>query len=190
MLDFVLWYVLISLLGLLVFPFAYRIFNKLPDRGYALSRVFGLLLWGFIFWLLTSLQLLQNDTGGVLIALGIVLGFGFWFYSWKFGWKDLTMWFEENKSLVIMTEVVFLFTFGLWALVRATDPATVGTEKPMEMAFINAILRSPTFPPNDPWLSGYSISYYYFGFVLAAMLVRVTESHCCRALSSRSSWCL
>jgi len=44
----------------------------------------------------------------------------------------------------------------------------------MEMAFINAILRSPTFPPNDPWLSGYGISYYYFGYVLAAMLIRVS----------------
>jgi YYY domain-containing protein len=45
----------------------------------------------------------------------------------------------------------------------------------MELAFINAILRSPTFPPRDPWLSGYAISYYYFGYVLTAMLARITD---------------
>ena len=44
----------------------------------------------------------------------------------------------------------------------------------MELAFINAILRSPAMPPHDPWLSGYSISYYYFGYVMVAMLANVS----------------
>jgi uncharacterized membrane protein len=44
----------------------------------------------------------------------------------------------------------------------------------MELAFINAILKSPSFPPSDPWLAGYSISYYYFGYVMIAMLCRIT----------------
>jgi uncharacterized membrane protein len=35
---------------------------------------------------------------------------------------------------------------------------------------MGAIQRSATFPPNDPWLSGYAISYYYFGYVMAAMM--------------------
>jgi uncharacterized membrane protein len=43
----------------------------------------------------------------------------------------------------------------------------------MELAFVNAILNSPTFPPHDPWLSGYAISYYYFGYVLVAMLAKL-----------------
>ncbi len=44
----------------------------------------------------------------------------------------------------------------------------------MELAFINATLRSPTLPPNDPWMSGYSISYYHFGYILTAMFARFT----------------
>jgi len=36
--------------------------------------------------------------------------------------------------------------------------------------FISSIMRSPTFPPNDGWMAGYSISYYYFGYFMAAML--------------------
>ena len=45
----------------------------------------------------------------------------------------------------------------------------------MELMFINAILRSPTFPPRDAWLSGYAISYYYFGYVMTAMLAKLTN---------------
>ena len=70
------------------------------------------------------------------------------------------------------------------AFVRAANPEILGTEKPMELAFINAILRSPAFPPHDPWLSGYAISYYYFGYVLVAMLA----SWLARAAAWRSTW--
>ena len=61
-----------------------------------------------------------------------------------------------------------------WAAFRAYSPDIAGTEKPMEFAFVNGILRSPLFPPQDPWLSGYGISYYYFGYVMLAALVNLT----------------
>jgi YYY domain-containing protein len=60
------------------------------------------------------------------------------------------------------------------AFVRSANPEIVGTEKPMELMFINGIMNSPTFPPRDLWLSGYSISYYYFGYVMASMLALFT----------------
>ena len=49
-----------------------------------------------------------------------------------------------------------------------------GGEKYMEMAFLNGILNSPQFPPNDPWLSGFAISYYYFGYVMMALVTRLS----------------
>jgi YYY domain-containing protein len=60
------------------------------------------------------------------------------------------------------------------AFVRAANPEIVGTEKPMELMFISGIMNSPAFPPRDLWLSGYSISYYYFGYVMTAMLAMFT----------------
>ena len=56
---------------------------------------------------------------------------------------------------------------------RAGNPELDGTERPMELMFINSILRSQTFPPHDSWLSGYAISYYYFGYVMTAMLAKL-----------------
>ncbi len=72
-----------------------------------------------------------------------------------------------------------LFTLALvgWALLRAYAPFKIdsaGGEKFMETAFQNAILRSEHFPPLDPWLSGFGISYYYFGYVMMAMLTRLS----------------
>ena len=87
--------------------------------------------------------------------------------------KDLAKWLREKRKLVIFHELLFLAAFLLWAVVRGANPEISGTEKPMELAFINAIYQSPDFPPNDPWLSGYSISYYYFGYILVAGIMKL-----------------
>ena len=190
MFQFILWYFTITLLGLLTFPLAYRLFPALADRGYSLSRALGLLLWGFIFWLSVSFGLSRNEVGGLLFALALVVGLSVWAIQTKdegqlteagqtsvFGRLSFVNWLKSNLRLVISIEALFLVAFALWAFVRANNPDTTGTEKPMEIAFINAILHSPTFPPHDPWLSGYAISYYYFGYVLASMLAMITATN-------------
>ncbi len=83
-------------------------------------------------------------------------------------------WLGSNLSLVVAVELVFTIAFFGWALMRAYVPDISGTEKPMEFAFLNGILQSQQFPPLDPWLSGYAISYYYFGYVIVAMLTMLS----------------
>lgn len=167
------WYLVILILGWVTFPLTYRLLAQLSDRGYTLSKVLGLLLWGFIFWLLGNLNLLQNNPGGILFALIVVLALSVWAGWGK--WAEMWAWVKENHRLVIMAEAVFLVGFAFMALVRSADPDATGTEKPMELAFINAIINSPGLPPHDPWLSGYAISYYHFGYILAAMLAKFTQ---------------
>lgn len=173
MINFLLWYFFISLFGLLAFPLAFRLLPSLPDRAYTLTRTLGWLVAGYIFWLLGSLGILQNDTSGVVAAL-ILLGLlSVW--ALKDGkWGEIIEWFTNHRGLVITSEAVFLVAFAFLAFVRAANPDIVGTEKPMELAFLNAILGSPSFPPHDPWLSGYAISYYYFGYILVSMLIRLS----------------
>jgi len=166
------WYILLVLLGWLTFPLTFRLFRKLADRGYAISRILGLLLWGFGFWLLASLGLLQNQPGAILLVLALLVGISAW-SGWG-RWAEIWSWVKAQWRLILVTEMVFLLAFGFMVVVRGANPAASGTEKPMELAFINAILHSETFPPHDPWLSGYAISYYHFGYILAAMLAKVT----------------
>lgn len=173
MLSFVLWYVVVTFLGLAIFPAAFRLLPALPDRGYSISRVLGLLVWGYSFWLMASLRIARNDIGGLLLALGILIGLGVYAYR-KGSGVTLWEWVRQKRKLILVNEILFLVAFAGMAFIRAANPEITGTEKPMELAFINAILHSPEFPPHDPWLSGYAISYYYFGYVLMAMLAKLT----------------
>ena len=173
---FISWYLLITLLGWITFPLAYRLFPALADRGYTLSRAFGLMLWGFIFWLFATLGIAQNDIGGLLLGLIVVGGLSAWAYFTQCETRSMqfTDWLKHNTKLILTTELLFLLAFAFMAFFRSANPEIVGTEKPMELMFINGIMNSPTFPPRDLWLSGYSISYYYFGYVIAAMIAKFT----------------
>ncbi len=173
MLDFILWYLAATVAGAIAWPIGARLFGALPERGYTLARPLGLLLIGWLFWLLGSLGFLRNDAGGVVAAAVLVLAGGLLWQRLP-GLRELWDWLRGNVRLVVVSELLFLVAFAAWAWVRAHYPLIYGTEKPMEYMFINAILRSPSFPPNDAWLSGHAISYYYFGYVLTAALANVT----------------
>lgn len=163
------WWALVTLAGVAALPLCMRLLGGLPDRGYTLSRAAGLLVVGFVYWLLATLGFVRNTTGGMVLAWVIVLVVALTVYlsGTRF---DLRAWWRENRAVIITGELLFAVLFLGWAIVRAHQHGIVATEKPMELAFISATMRSETFPPNDPWMSGYAISYYYFGYVMAAML--------------------
>lgn len=166
----VTWWLLVTLAGAAVWPLLYRVLGGLPDRGYTLARVAGLMLIGFVFWFLGVLGFLQNTTGGMVFAWIVVIVISLAAF---FGWDDrpsVGEWFREHRALVIVTELLFVLLLVGWATYRAHNPEMYSTEKPMETMFINSIRASETFPPHDAWLSGYAISYYYFGYVIIAML--------------------
>ena len=176
MIYFITWYLTLILLGLLTFPLTYHLFAKFADRGYTLARAAGLLIWSYVFWILTSLGIAQNNIGGILLGLAILAGLSIWSLNTKNRIPNITLWLKSNLRLILTTEILFLLSFTTIALLRAANPEALGTEKPMELAFINAILRSPTFPPRDPWLAGYAISYYHFGYIMTAMLAKITAT--------------
>ena len=179
MLATVSWWFVLQLLTLAALPLAWRLFARLPGRGYPLAKALGLLLVAYVLWLGATLHVLPNGFGGALVALIVVAGASWWLGrdGWRRdadGVRPLAAWLKANRGLVLTTEFLFLVVLVGWAAFRAYNPDIAGTEKPMEFAFVNGILRSPLLPPQDPWLSGYGISYYYFGYVMLAALVNLT----------------
>src|SRR5262249_42891285 len=78
-------------------------------------------------------------------------------------WRPLLVW-----------EGVFLAVFLGFALLRAHAPAIQGTEKPMDMAFLDGFVAAQRLPTQDTWLSGYGVPYYYFGYFVFACLTRLS----------------
>lgn len=139
-----------------------------------MARTLGLLIWGFIFWMMASLGVTQNDSGGLMLAILILGAVSAARLSNREFRRSMADWLSDNRRVILTIEIVFFLSFAFLAFVRSGNAEIIGTEKPMELAFINAILRSTSFPPNDPWLSGYSISYYYFGYVITSMIAKAT----------------
>ncbi|NOZ51161.1 MAG: hypothetical protein GXP37_14125 [Chloroflexi bacterium] len=179
MLNFLRFWFILQLFGLVAMPLAWRLFAHLPDRGYTFSKPLGLLAAGYVLWLGASLGVLRNNAGGAVLAMALVLLLGVWLgraglHAGEDGERPLIAFFKQRWRLVLTSELLFLLAMAAWAFFRAYNPDIAGTEKPMEFAFLNGILASPQFPPHDPWLAGYGISYYYFGYVQLNMLVQLS----------------
>lgn len=163
------WWLISSLMGLTVLPALVRLVPALPDRGYTFARPLGLMLISFVFWFLGISGFLHNSTGSIVLSWLIVLVLAwsvFFAVKGRFDWRT---WWTDNHKLVIITEVLFVTLLVGFSIFRAHQNNFISTEKPMDLAFMTAIQHSQTFPPNDPWLSGYAISYYYFGYLMAAV---------------------
>jgi YYY domain-containing protein len=169
------WWVAVEILGLAALPLAWRLFRNLPDRGYALAKPLGILLTSYVFWLAVSFGLLANTWPAIMVCILLVAAGSASLYLWTADRRVVLLsWLRQNLGLILTHELLFALAFGVWALVRAYNPVISGTEKPMDFAFLNAILRSEYFPPLDPWLSGFAISYYYFGYLMMALLTKLT----------------
>ncbi|MBK8026506.1 MAG: hypothetical protein IPK19_35245 [Chloroflexi bacterium] len=164
------WWLLVTLAGLVVTPLTLRLLGGLPDRGITLARPLGLLLVGFVFWLLAILGFVRNDTGGMALAYAIVLAIGLGSVLTNRASIDLRAWWKAHRAGILVGEILFAVALIVWAIYKAHQNDAFTTEKPMELAFLSGVMRSEAFPPNDPWFAGYAISYYYFGYVIAAML--------------------
>lgn len=176
--DALIWWLTIELLGLLAVPLAAALLPHLPDRGYAAAKPLGLLLVGWLAYLLAMLHLLPFERL-TLVGCGLALGA-------LSGWLLL----RDGRALLgefrtrlrrpaflrylISAEVLFTLAFAVWALVRAGNPNIVEQEKFMDFGFLNTILKSGMFPPHDMWLAGQPINYYYFGYVLIAVLTSLS----------------
>jgi YYY domain-containing protein len=181
MLPILTFWLIIQCFTVAALPLAWRLFAALPSRGYALTKPLGLLLVTYVLWLAGSLGFLRHSAGGVLLSWVIVAAASLWLgrAGWQrdaAGRRPWLDWLAANKRLIFVTELLFFVALAGWAAVRSYSPeiTTAGGEKFMELTFLNGILRSEQFPPLDPWLSGFAISYYYFGYVMLAALTRLS----------------
>ena len=196
MIEALRFWALIEVIGLGAAPLAGVVLARLPGAGLGLGKVLGLLLVTWLIWLGGSSTLIPYGTlsAALWIALVCALGLLAWVRGWEGrravargeprGWLARRRWRRLaarvpepdplRTRLFWGAEAVFLVAFAVMALVVSFAPDVWNTEKPMDMAFLNAANRAETFPPHDPWLAGAELNYYYLGQLAMGILVKLT----------------
>ena len=171
-----LWILALVGAGLIGFPYAWLVARSLPDRGYALGRVVGLLLVTWVVWWLGSLAVMPFTRAAIWLAVAILAAGALAIAIVQRG--ELSAWIRANWRLLLVEECVFWGLFALFLWIRWSNPdlwhPVRGGEKPMDMAYLNAVAKSSSFPPYDPWFAGGQMNYYYYGFVQVAGLAKLT----------------
>ena len=170
--DILLWLITVEIIGLAAFAPAYFLLPKLADRGWGLSKPLGILIVGYIAWILSTLRLVPSVRLTLLVIVIILVALAAaLFYARR---DEIIAFIKREWRLLAAAELVFLAFFALWTLFRAFDPAINHTEQPMDFAFLNASIRSTFGQPEDPWMRGESISYYYFGYWMMGALSEIS----------------
>ena len=170
----VVWYAFIFLLGLFTYPLARRALPGLADKGYALSRTLGLVILAYVPWLMGSFGIAYSRA-----SIGVVFGAIMLIGAWQ-AWvqrEALAREWKSNRRAFLIVEGIFLALFLLDLFIRLGNPdlwhPSKGGERPMDFSYFNAVLRSTSFPPYDPWFAGGYINYYYYGYVLVGTPVKL-----------------
>ena len=174
MVDALVWLITLEFLGVLGFLLAFALFPRLPDRGFSVAKAFALLLLGYLLWVFGLTQLIPNSFGTILAIILLGAALAAWLAIRQR--QSILLFLRSEWRTLLITEGIFLAVFLLWMGIVSEIPAISHTEKPMDFAFLNAVIRAEHFPPEDPWLAGHPISYYYFGHLMMASLTQLTAS--------------
>src|SRR6266849_116068 len=167
---------LVEVLGFICLPLTVTVFHNLPDRGWAFSKAIGIALLAFCIWLplmyFHVLPFSQLFIAGILL---VILAFSLLGFARTR--QAILKLVRVNFIYIVASEIVFLGMVFLLGWIRSYVPDIHSFEMFMDEGFIAALMRSPHFPPNDMWLSGYPINYYYYAhFTIAALAKLLGQS--------------
>ena len=175
-LPVVAWLLLIEGVALLALPVTLVIFRPLADRGYLFSKPLGLLAVVMVAWLLASLHWMAFSRASIGLALLVLAGVST--VVLVKNRQEITEFVRRQWNVLLIGEIIFLAAFFSFVVVRMANPDLWhpfrGGEKPMELAYLTAVLKSSYMPPFDPWFGGGYLNYYYLGQFMVATLIRAT----------------
>ena len=173
MIDFLIWWLTILILGITFMPITGKMFAKFKDGGWIFSKAIGVFAAGYVMWFLSCLHILKFSVRNCLLVVLLCLltnGIILWCTYKKKTYTSL----KWDIKLIIIEEFLFFVIFGIWTYLVCFDPAAYGTEKFMDYGFMTSMMRAEYLPPQDTWYSGEAINYYYGGQYLATFLTKLS----------------
>ena len=162
-------------------PIATRVFKQRPTAAFITAKFFGLVLFGYLIWLLASIKLLNYQSiNFITIIFLIFVAAGIYFSKSYF--KNL--FYQQNKKLagqtalkkIITIEAVTFLAYLAYLYLRSHNGAINGTERFMDMALLSASGKTEFFPFIDPWYAGHTVNYYYYGSYLMSLLSNLSRT--------------
>ena len=170
------WLLLVEAASLAVWPLAYLLFRGLHDRGYLLTKALAILLLAYLPWALAALKILPYERWTIYLGLLTLTAVSALVVARKR--EEIGAFLRERWRGLALQEALFLAAFLAFVAIRWANPdlwhSYRGGEKPMDFAYLNAVVRSTTVPPYDPWFAGGYLNYYYFGQFIVATLIKAT----------------
>lgn len=171
MIDFLRWALAVEVIGVAFLPLALWLFRALPDRGYIFAKIIGLVVITYVTWLIGSFLPIASSVALPLVVL-VAGGALCWWYLRSETLETV----RGLRNAIVIEEALFLGALVLWSVLRAQvfHPGIGHTEQYMDMSLLGASLHSASYPPYDPWMSGHTINYYYVGYLMFGLLIKLS----------------
>ncbi len=170
-----LWWGVLLGIGMINMPLTYMLFSGFSDFGWAFSKSIGLALSAWLMWILSSAKIMKFSQPACIFVCVLVLVFNGLLCFFCYGKKQKKIRFtQENINSILCVEIIFLAMFIFWSYLKGCKPEAYGTEKFMDFGFMKIMERSEYMPPQDLWLSGKSLNYYYVGQFVGAFLSKLS----------------
>ena len=164
------WWLFLFGIGLLFLPITNILFKRFFDKGYIFSKVLGLAVISYISLVLGTTHLLSFSRFSLFAIILVIVLINLYFLR-----KVQLKISLKRVVLIALQEFLFLSCIIFWSYIKSFQPDIHGLEKYMDFGFMNSILRSTYFPPTDMWYPPFSINYYYFGHLVTAILIKLTN---------------
>ncbi len=160
------WFATFELLSLACFALLVPVMRGTPDGGFGFAKLVAWLGPGYATWLACATGVAAN-TATLARSIDVAIVVVAVVAAWSRRAELAQLWATAQRE-VLAAEAAFVAVACLFLAARSLNPAIYWGEKPMDFAILNALTRSRSMPPVDPWFAGGTMNYYYFGHALVA----------------------
>ncbi|GIW57086.1 MAG: hypothetical protein KatS3mg083_031 [Candidatus Dojkabacteria bacterium] len=174
---FYLVFVLFGLIGFLVLRLVIKRYQTLL---YLISKPFGLILFAYPIWLLTSFRIVNFNPDFVVrtffIITVVIASAILAIHVFRKITHNKNFFKNHKKTIVtiLLIEICSFLVYWIYLYIKSFNPRIEGTEKFMDLHLLMSAGKTDFFPFFDGWWSEKPVNYYYYGFYLFAVLTKIS----------------
>lgn len=164
------WWVILFVIGFILAPLTTHIFSSFFDKGYAFSKIIGLIFLSYLIYLFGTLHVLPFSLPSLILLLLLMIA-GSLLVARK---TNFLQKIKDSWKIFLFEDILFFTALFFWSYIKCFQPDIHGLEKFMDYGFLNSLLRTTYFPARDMWMTPLSINYYYFGHLMTAVTTKLS----------------